>query len=207
MSNSIQGPTTARQPAQSSSLLQCGTIMVGFVALLWGVEVIDAMLPADLDQYGVVSRDIDGLGGIAAAPLLHSGFSHLASNTIPLLVLGIVCAIRGLGRFIAASVLIIAISGLGVWLVGPSNTVTVGASGLIFGYFALAVGRGIFDRRALDIVLAVVVVLVYGSIMWGVLPSDPAISWQGHLFGFIGGLVSAWIFRRRSLTYGAFNAY
>ncbi|HIV58425.1 MAG TPA: rhomboid family intramembrane serine protease [Candidatus Stackebrandtia faecavium] len=207
MSRPIQDPTSTRSRARSSPLLQSGAIMVGFVALLWCVEVVDVILPADLDQYGVVSRDVDGLGGIVAAPLLHSGFSHLAGNSIPLLVLGVICAIRGLRRFIAASLLIVAISGLGVWLVGPSNTVTVGASGLIFGYFALAIGRGIFDRRALDIVLAVIVVVVYGSIMWGVLPSDPSVSWQGHLFGFIGGLVSAWFFRRKSLTYRASNGY
>src|SRR5690606_38877503 len=126
---------------------------------------------------------------------LHHGLGHVAANSLPLLVLGFLAAVRGLGRFVLVSAVIVAVSGLGVWTIGPPNTLTIGASGLVFGYFGYVAGRGVFDRRISDIVITVVVVFLYGSILWGVLPGDPTISWQAHLFGLIGGLLAAWLLR------------
>ncbi|WP_338104627.1 MULTISPECIES: rhomboid family intramembrane serine protease [Microbispora] len=120
------------------------------------------------------------------------------ANSVPLLILGFVAAIRGIGRFLAASLVIILVSGLGVWFTSPPDTLTIGASGLVFGYFGYVVARGLFDRRALDIVLGVVVAVLYYSILWGALPTQPGVSWQGHLFGLIGGVIAAWLLRRRT---------
>jgi membrane associated rhomboid family serine protease len=166
------------------------------VAVEWAVEVTDYVLPLDLDQYGIVSHEVNGLRGIMAAPFLHAGFSHLMANTVPLAILGFLAALRGLGRFFVASLIIIVVSGLGVWFLSPPG-LTVGASGLVFGYFGYVVTRGLFDRHLLDIVLGIGVAVLYYSLIWGVLPGQPGISWQGHLFGLVGGVLAAWMLRRR----------
>ncbi|GAA3842640.1 rhomboid family intramembrane serine protease [Sphaerisporangium flaviroseum] len=166
------------------------------VAVEWAVEVADYILPQELDQYGIVSHEVDGLVGILIAPFLHAGFAHLMANTVPLAILGFLAALRGLGRFFVASLMIIIVSGLGVWFLSPPG-LTVGASGLVFGYFGYVVTRGFFDRHLLDIVLGIGVAVLYYSLIWGVLPGQPGISWQGHLFGLVGGVFAAWTLRRR----------
>jgi membrane associated rhomboid family serine protease len=176
-------------------------VMILLLSVMWALEVIDYIDNGALDRYGIIAHEPDGLPGILFAPFLHAGFAHLMANSVPLLILGFLAAIRGLGRFAAASLMIILISGAGVWLTSPPNTVTVGASGLVFGYFGYVVARGFFDRRALDIVLGVVVAVLYYSILWGALPSEQGVSWQGHLFGLIGGIVAAWFLRRRRGVY------
>ena len=124
------------------------------------------------------------------------GFGHLMANSLPLLILGFLAALRGLGRFFAASLLIIVIGGIGTWFTSP-DTITVGASGLVFGYFGYVLARGLFDRRVLDIVIGIGVGIAYYSILWGLLPNQQGISWQGHLFGLVGGVIAAWLLRRK----------
>ena len=176
--------------------LGAAIVVFFLVAIEWAVEVTDYILPEDLDQYGIVSHDVNGLPGILMAPFLHAGFPHLMANTVPLAILGFLAALRGLGRFFVASLIIIVISGLGVWFFSPPG-LTVGASGLVFGYFGYVVTRGLFDRHILDIALGIAVAVLYYSLIWGVLPGQPGISWQGHLFGLVGGLIAAWLLRRR----------
>ncbi|MFC7645393.1 rhomboid family intramembrane serine protease [Streptosporangium lutulentum] len=119
------------------------------------------------------------------------------ANSLPLLILGFLAALRGIVRFLGASLIIIVVSGLGIWFTSTPGALTVGASGLVFGYFGFVVARGLFDHRALDIVIGVGVAVAYYSIVWGVLPGQPGISWQGHLFGLFGGVMAAWFLRRR----------
>ncbi|GAA1268567.1 rhomboid family intramembrane serine protease [Sphaerisporangium rubeum] len=177
--------------------LGAALIVMLLVAVEWGLEIADYALSLRLDQYGIVAHDRYGLPGILAAPFLHAGFAHLIANTVPLAILGFLAALRGIGRFLAASLIIIVVSGMGVWLLSPPGALTVGASGLVFGYFGYVVTRGLFDRHLLDIVLGLVVAVAYYSLIQGVLPGQPGISWQGHLFGLIGGVLAAWILRRR----------
>ncbi|MFD0733912.1 rhomboid family intramembrane serine protease [Planotetraspora mira] len=172
-------------------------VMIVLLSVMWVVEIVDYVQNGSLDHYGIIAHEPDGLPGILFAPFLHAGFAHLMANSVPLLILGFLAAIRGISRFLTASLVIILVSGSGVWLTSPPNTLTLGASGLVFGYFGYVVARGLFDRRALDIVLGVIVAVLYYSILWGALPSQPGISWQGHLFGLIGGVVAAWFLRRR----------
>ncbi|KAA9382076.1 rhomboid family intramembrane serine protease [Microbispora cellulosiformans] len=172
-------------------------LMIVLVSAMWAIEILDYVENNRLDRYGIVAHEPDGLPGILFAPFLHAGFAHLMANSVPLLILGFVAAIRGIGRFLAASLIVILVSGMGVWLTSPPDTLTIGASGLVFGYFGYVVARGLFDRRALDIVLGVVVAVLYYSILWGALPTQPGVSWQGHLFGLIGGVIAAWLLRRR----------
>jgi membrane associated rhomboid family serine protease len=164
---------------------------------MWAEEILDYVMSLQLDRYGIVGHDPRGLPGILLAPFLHAGFGHLMANTVPLLILGFVAAVRGVGRFLAATLVIALVSGLGVWLLTPPDVVTIGASGLVFGYFGYVTTRGLFDRHPLDIVLGVIVAAAYYSILWGVLPSGPGISWQGHLCGLAGGVLAAWLLRRR----------
>ncbi|MEV4097147.1 rhomboid family intramembrane serine protease [Streptosporangium saharense] len=179
-------------------------LIIVLVAGMWAIEVADYVLPADFDAYGIRSWDVEGLGGIFLAPFLHAGFGHLMANSLPLLVLGFLAALRGIGRFLLASLIIIVVSGLGVWFTSSPYVVTVGASGLVFGYFGFVVARGLFDRRALDILIGIGVAVAYYSIIWGVLPGEAGISWQGHLFGLVGGVLAAWALRRRRAALPAY---
>ena len=192
------GITPATPPRRRPLAVIVGWAAV--IALLWIIEVVDQLAPADLDGYGVVPRDVGHLPNIAFVPFLHSGFDHLSANTVPLALLGVLSALMGLSRFWWATGAIVVVSGLGVWLFEAPHTVTVGASGVVFGYFGYLVGSGVFNRRMLNIVVAVIVVVLYGSILWGVLPNQPGISWLGHLFGLIGGVVAAWFLRTRRQT-------
>lgn len=172
-------------------------VMVVMLAVMWAVEVVDYTTNGSLDrEFGIVGWDPSGLVGIFFAPFLHVGFGHLMANSLPLLILGFLAALRGLGRFFAASLLIIVIGGIGTWFTSP-DTITVGASGLVFGYFGYVLARGIFDRRVFDIVIGIGVGIAYYSILWGLLPNQQGISWQGHLFGLVGGVIAAWLLRRK----------
>lgn len=169
-----------------------------WVGLLWLLEVVDTLSGHALDTFGITPRVPSELADVIPAAFVHFGFAHLMANTVPLFVLGFLAAVRGLVRFIVVVVLIMLVSGLGVWLAAPSGSVTAGASGVIFGLFGYLLLRGFVDRRPVDIVLGVLVGLIYGSILWGVLPTAPGVSWQAHFFGLVGGLLAAILFRSRS---------
>jgi membrane associated rhomboid family serine protease len=193
----LSGASTGPGRSGPGRLARSGLAIAVLVALLWAVEVVDALLSHRLDQWGITPRTAGELPDIFTAPFLHAGFGHLVANTVPLAVLGFLAALRGLWRFVAVTALIVVVSGLGVWLTSPSGTVTLGASGLVFGYLGYVLLRGLVDRRASDIAVGVVVALVYGSVLWGVLPVQRGVSWQGHMFGLLGGVLAAWLFRAR----------
>ncbi|MEV7089806.1 rhomboid family intramembrane serine protease [Streptomyces sp. NPDC093085] len=169
--------------------------MGGWVALLWVLEVFNTATGA-LTTYGLSPRDVGELRDIIPMAFLHHGFDHLASNTVPLLVLGFLAALNGLRRFAAVVLTIMVVGGLGVWLTAPEHSVTAGASGVIFGLLGYLLIRGFVDHSAVDMVVGLLVLAVYGSALWGVLPSNPAVSWQGHLFGLIAGVLAAFLFRK-----------
>ena len=170
-------------------------VLVGSVtALMWVLEAFDNTANGWLDRFGIQPRDVGDLPDIFTAPFMHGGFGHLMANTVPFMILGFIAAARGIAKFLAASLIIIVVGGLGVWFTSSANT--LGSSILIFGFFGYLVGRGIFERRLLDIGIAIAVVAVYGTMLFGVIPGEPGISWQGHLFGLIGGVLGAWFLRR-----------
>lgn len=172
-------------------------VVLALTAVMWLLQLSRMILPWDAASLGIWPRDTDQIATIFTSPFVHADWAHLLANTVPLLVLGSLVAFSGLGRFAGASLIIVLASGLGVWLVSPAGVPTVGASGLIFGYFGFLVLRGIIERKVSDIVIMICVVLFYGGLIFGVLPQDGPISWQGHLFGFIGGLVAAYMLPRR----------
>lgn len=186
-----------------SRVVAAAALMVGWLALLWVLEGISALSDQRLNTFGITPRKPSELLDIVPAAFMHVGFAHLASNSLPLLVLGFIAALRGIGRYLAVALTVMVVSGLGVWLVAPAHTTTLGASGLIFGLFGYLLIRGFVDRRPLDVIVGLVVGVLYGSILWGVLPTKDGVSWQAHLFGLIGGLAAAFLFRERTVAVSA----
>lgn len=171
-------------------------ILGGFVGLLWVIQLVNSLLGGALTQLGVHPRTLSGLWGIFFAPFIHGGFAHLIANTIPLAVLGWFVMLRKKRDLFTVSAISGLVGGLGVWLVAPGNSVHVGASILIFGYLGYLLLRGVFERRLWPIVGSIATFVLYGGALAGVLPGQPGISWQGHLFGFLGGILAAKLLQR-----------
>ena len=165
-------------------------IIAAFTGVLYLTEAVDTLLGGALDEDGIRPRQLDGLDGVLWAPLLHHGWQHLVANTVPVLAFGFLALAGGVGQFIAVTATIWLVGGLGTWLTG-SPGVHLGASILIFGWLVFLLARGFFARSPGQIVLAVVLFAVWGGVLWGVLPGTMGISWQGHLFGALGGLIAA----------------
>lgn len=169
-------------------------VALGFTLLLYLGELVDVLIPANLDLAGIQARTLSGLDGVVWAPLLHAGWEHLVANTIPIALFGFLVMAGGIAQWVAVTVSIWLLSGLGVWLVGPSDGVTIGASGIAFGWLAYLLVRGVFNRSVGQLVLAAVLLFLYGGMLWGVLPTGASnISWQGHLFGALAGVLAAWL--------------
>jgi membrane associated rhomboid family serine protease len=180
-------------PDRTNGLL----LVVAMVALMWATEVVDVIAGHRLDQYGIHPRDVDGLPEILSAPFLHVGFGHLISNTVPFAIMGAAIALGGLVRVALVTLIVAVVSGLGTWLVAPSNSVHLGASGVVFGYAAYLVTRGVLSRRLTELAVGVIVVGVWGfGLLQGLLPQD-RISWQAHLFGAVGGVLAASLLAER----------
>jgi membrane associated rhomboid family serine protease len=167
-------------------------ILLVCLALVWLIELADHLLFGQtLDRLGIRPRSLQGLWGIPLAPLLHGGWAHLMANTVPFLVLAWLVMLRRTRDFFIVTPLVIVLGGLGVWLIAAAGTVHIGASGLIFGYVGYLLARGYFERSFGSILLALVVAVLYGGVLWGVLPGQRGISWEGHLAGFLAGVLAA----------------
>lgn len=181
------------RPAVSAGLA------AGFVALLWLVQLVNALDGRRLVvERGILPLRESGLDGIVFAPLLHASWVHLEGNTVPVAVLAFLATSAGLVRFGVATAVIWLVAGTGTWLFGGPGTVHVGASGLVFGWLTLLLARGFLARSVAQAVLAVVLFAGYGSVLWGVLPLRYGVSWQGHLFGALGGVLAAVLTSRRA---------
>lgn len=165
------------------------------LAVMWAVEIVDIPLRGRLDRFGVLPRQLSGLPGIVFAPFLHAGFGHLIANTVPFLVLGAIVAYSGFRRFVQVTLIVIVGSGVGMWLFGASNSVQIGASGLVFGYLTYLLARGFIAQRISWILGAIVIGLLYGSLLWGLIPRH-GVSFSGHLFGALSGVTAAWALHR-----------
>jgi membrane associated rhomboid family serine protease len=173
-------------------------IMLVMLAGMWILELLDQLSGNQLDQLGIHAREIDGMPEILTAPFLHAGWDHLMSNSLPFVVLGFLVLLSGLARWLVSSLIIIVISGMTAWLLTPVHTIILGASGLIFGWLTYLLARGLWSRRPAQVVIAVLVLLVYGGLIWGLFPGNAGISWQAHLGGAVGGVLAAWLLHRRA---------
>lgn len=181
-------------PARSGQTQREGlALLIGIVGLLWVVEVINTLDSNHLDFDGIYPRNFDRLWGVLTSPFLHVSFAHLISNTIPFVFLGVIIAMRGAKRLAAVTAIVIIVGGLGTWLIAPAGVSTIGASGVVFGYAAYLLTRGLFDRSAVEVLIGVVVAVVWGGALVASLVPHYGISWQAHACGAVGGIVAAWL--------------
>jgi len=200
-----QTHTSARQPKKRSPMLVGGATIISFVALLYIVEAFDQLNGHRLDDNGIRPLETDGLWGILFAPLLHANWAHLAANTGPALVLGFLVTLAGLSRFVWATAIVWIVGGFGTWLIGNWGSSCglesdhIGASGLIFGWLTFLLVFGFFTRSGWQIVIGLVVLVLYGGVLWGAVPVlnvCGGVSWQGHLCGGIAGVLAAYLLSR-----------
>ena len=184
---------------ESTRPVRAGAVMLALLGLLWALELVDQASGNRLDGYGIHAREIDGLPEIFTAPLLHAGWQHLVGNSVPFLVLGFLVLLSGVARWVVSTLASVVSSGLFAWALTPAGTIVLGASGLIFGWLTYLIARGLWSRRPGQVVLGLVVLLVYGGLIWGVLPGAAGISWQAHLGGAVGGVLAARALHRRAV--------
>ncbi|BFV58324.1 rhomboid family intramembrane serine protease [Kitasatospora sp. CMC57] len=192
-------PSTLPDPARMvADARRAFFVMFGVLCLIWAVQLANWLSDYRLTvEGGILARRPDQLADLLTAPLLHVNWQHLEGNSGPLFVFGFLAAYRGVKRFLGLTALLVLTSGAAVWLFSDDRSVTVGASGVIYGYFGYVVLRGLIDRNLIDSLIGVVMGASFAYILTTAVPGTPGVSWQGHLGGLVGGLAGAWIFRAR----------
>ncbi|WP_242601413.1 rhomboid family intramembrane serine protease [Pseudaestuariivita atlantica] len=172
--------------------------IAALLVAIWGFEAVNLISGYALNpRLGLIPRHVAGLDGVLFMPLLHGSVAHAAANTAPLAVLGAVVVLTAHRDALLATAIIVLGGGLAVWLFA-GKALHVGASGLIFGWFGFLIARGVVERRAVPLIAAIGVAVIYGTMVWGVLPGQEGISWEAHLFGALAGLAAAILLRRRA---------
>ena len=176
-------------------------VMGALLAVIWILQVANWAAGYRLDsEFGILPEHVSRLPEIFTAPFLHFSWQHIEGNSVPLFVLGVLAAYRSIGRFLLVSLIVAVTSGMAVWLFQSSNELTVGASGLIFGYFGYVVVRGFVDRSLIDIGVGLVAGVLYWTILEVAIPGTPGVSWIGHVGGLVGGVLAAWLLRTPALN-------
>ena len=167
-------------------------LLLWMVSLAWLLECVDIFWPGGTwdRQLAILPRTWPALLNIFTSPFAHGNFAHLISNTVPWLILGVLTYFGEKRKFLATTIWLIVISGVGTWAIGR-GALHLGASGLVYGYFGYVIGRAWFARKVAWILLALVAVVLFGSMIGGVIPTRGAISWEGHLAGLVGGFYLA----------------
>jgi membrane associated rhomboid family serine protease len=196
MSDQVPAPRPPGRPAKYQTQREGLLLLAGIVGLMWLLEVVNTLDSNRLDSDGILARSVGHLWGIFTAPFLHVSFQHLISNTVPFVFMGVIIALHGARRLALVTLIVLVVGGLGTWLIAPSHSVTVGASGLVFGYATYLLVRGLFDRSALEVLVGILVGVVWGGALISSVVPHYGISWQGHVCGAIGGVVAAYALRR-----------
>ncbi|MEM7597821.1 MAG: rhomboid family intramembrane serine protease [Pseudomonadota bacterium] len=182
-------------PKDTRTVVRRLMILAGFVGALWLIQMINAAVGYELNVgFGLIPRHIVGLDGVLGMPFLHVSYPHLVANTPPLLLMGALLALTATRALILVNGIIVVLGGVLVWLLG-SHAIHVGASGLVFGWFGFLVARGLVDRSVVTLATSLLIAVVYGSILWGVVPGQDGISWEAHLFGALAGVAAAVVVR------------
>lgn len=173
-------------------------VMLALAAVLWVVQVFNAQHDYRFDRFGLLPRAVSGLWGVFTAPFLHTSYGHLLSNTTPFVLIGWVVLLAGLRTWAIVTAVVVVGGGLLTWLVGPGDTVIVGASSLVFGWLGYLLARAWFSRRIKAIVVAVLVLFFFGSLLFGLFPTlHSEVSWQAHACGFVAGVVAGGLLHPR----------
>lgn len=209
LSRPDEGPLRFGTEAFYATIGRAFVVMCGVVPVLFLIAVLDWATPTYplAAAHGIRPRDLSGLDGILFAPLLHGGFVHVTANSVPLILLGTFVLAGGVRRTLWSTLIIMLVSGLGVWTLGNlflvseavrmANPPHAGASGVVFGFLGLLLTRGLVERSWWNAAVAVLIGVLYGWQLQGVMPGQEGISWEGHLFGFLGGVLAAIVFRQR----------
>jgi membrane associated rhomboid family serine protease len=177
------------RPFEPESWSGALVLMSGFAAVLWVVQILNAIDDYRLDRFGVKPRELDGLWGVVTMPFLHSSYGHLLSNTIPVVLIGWVLLLAGVSTWATVTGLVVVGGGLLTWLVGPGDSLIVGASGMVFGWLGYLLARAYFSRRLKWILVAVLVLIFFGTLLFGLFPTlNSDVSWQAHVCGFVAGI-------------------
>jgi membrane associated rhomboid family serine protease len=177
------------RPFEPESWTGALVLMSGFAAVLWVVQLLNAIDDYRLDRFGVKPRELDGLWGVVTMPFLHSSYGHLLSNTIPVVLIGWVLLLAGVSTWATVTGLVVVGGGLLTWLVGPGDSLIVGASGMVFGWLGYLLARAYFSRRLKWILVAVLVLIFFGTLLFGLFPTlNSDVSWQAHVCGFVAGI-------------------
>jgi membrane associated rhomboid family serine protease len=200
---SLTTPPT-KSPEPKGQLQRQGiSLLVAIVALMWLIEIVNSLDSNRLDSDGIYPRNVGHLWGIVTSPFLHASFQHLIDNTIPFVFMGLIIALLGAARLALVTGIVIVLGGLGTWLIAPSGSITVGASGVVFGYATYLLTRGLFNRSALELLVGVVVGVVWGGALVTSLVPHYGVSWQAHACGAVAGVIAAWLLARPRARAGA----
>jgi membrane associated rhomboid family serine protease len=191
-------PARTEPPFRPNSWTVSLIIMVSVAALLWVIQIVNAANNYTLDhRFALRPRRLDGLWGVVTEPFLHASYGHMLSNTIPLIGIGWLLMLSGLRMWLTVSALVLVVGGLATWLVAPSGFI-VGASGLVFGWLGYLIARAYFSRKLRWIFVAVVVLVFFGTLLNGLLPSfNSNVSWQAHVCGFAAGIAAGAVLHPR----------
>jgi membrane associated rhomboid family serine protease len=185
--------------ATARTLKQQATVLGGSISAVWAGFAAQIVSGNALLAFGIRPREVDGLWGILFAPFLHGSPQHLFANTVPLLLLGWLVMLRDAKHFVPVTALAMLGAGLCAWTLGAPGSVHIGASGVVFGYLGFLILAGWFARSFGAIAISVLVTVLWGGLVFGVLPGQPGISWQAHFGGFLGGVLAArWLAPRRA---------
>ncbi|MGI0542384.1 rhomboid family intramembrane serine protease [Corynebacterium aquatimens] len=195
VSGPVGGPGTPTGPAQKRSKrssFKLGLFYAGgFLAVIWIVHIINyGIFFGGLSNFGIYPLDTSTVWHVFTAPLLHADLEHILSNSVPGALFAFLIGYSGHRVFWEVTTLAMAVAGAGTWLFGGVGTNHIGASGIIYGWLGYLLIRGIFNRSPQQISLGILLGFMYSGLIWGVLPTTPGVSWQGHLFGAIGGLLA-----------------
>jgi membrane associated rhomboid family serine protease len=187
-------PPLRPQPRAPGALI----IIAAVTAALYVVQYFNAADDYRWDRFGLRPRSVDGLWGVLIQPVLHSSWSHLLANAFPFAAIGWVLLLSGVRVFVFVTACVVVIGDLATWLVAPSDEVIVGASGLIFGWIGYLLARAVFSRRFKWIIVAVLVLVFFGTLLGGLLPTrDSSVSWQSHVCCAVVGIATAWLLHPR----------
>jgi membrane associated rhomboid family serine protease len=162
---------------------------------MWIAFIATWMTGGALLSLGVIPRNVIGLRGILFAPFLHGSLAHLLANSIPFVMLGWFVMLRDSRHFVPVTLYAMLGSGLMAWIFGATGSVHVGASGVIFGYLGFLMLSGWYARSVASIIISILVTVMWGGLVFGVVPGHAGISWQAHLGGLIGGILAARAYR------------
>ena len=179
---------------RTGRLKTAASLTVGFLAVEWIIHIINFLFfGSELGQYGIHPLDFNGIWGIFTAPLLHANFEHLIGNSLPGAIFCFLIGLSGRKAWWEVTIIVVLIAGIGTWLLGGPGTSHIGASGMVYGWLAYLIVRGIFNRSLGQFLVGIGLGFAYSGLIWGVLPIYEGVSWQGHLFGAIGGIVAGMV--------------